>query len=271
MEGVTRYEIAASGQQSGCAGGAKCLARHGMGASRLADLWRQCLEPAVVGPEADQHAQRQPAGSPDGVSDRRQPAGVVRDHADRRREHDVRDHGLQRSHDRVRSEQQEAGLALRAQARHDSHLLRAQQPRGGGQRRVGIRGYVGRAPHRARCEDRQGQVGRRGGGPHRGVQHHPCPADRRPERDRRGVRRRIRHPGTRHGLQREDGRAGLALVLDSRPEGRPDVRRQGAERLVGHLGDEGRGQATCIATSPRRRPTAPSTAMPGRPAAAACG
>ena len=102
------------------------------------------------GPEADQYAQRQPPGSPHGASDRCQPTGVVRDHAHRRRGHDVRDHRLQRGHDRLRSEQQEAGLALRTQARHDAHLLWAQQPRRRGQRRVGIRGYVGRASHRAR-------------------------------------------------------------------------------------------------------------------------
>ena len=60
-------------------------------------------------------------------------------------------------------------------------------------------------------------------------------------------------------------RAGVALVLDSRPEGRPDLRRQGAERLVRAPGPRRRPKArTCTATSPRRRPTAPSTPTPGQ-------
>ena len=43
------------------------------------------------------------------------------------------------------------------------HLLWTQQPGGRGQRRVGIRRYAGRASHRTRFQDRQGQVGHRGG------------------------------------------------------------------------------------------------------------
>ena len=65
-------------------------------------------------------------------------ARLVRDHADRRRRHDVRDHALQRSHDRVRSEQQEAGLALRAQARHDASPAAGPNNRG-----VAVSGGVG--------------------------------------------------------------------------------------------------------------------------------
>ncbi len=55
------------------------------------------------------------------------------------------------------------------------------------------------------------------------------------------------------------------------PKGDPDLRRQGAQRLVGHLGARRPRRPTCTATSPRRRPTAPSTPTPGSAAAAACG
>ena len=185
--------------------------------------------------------------------------------------HDVRHHPLQHR-DRLRPEHPQAALALRAQARHHHLLLRPEQPR----RRPSMAPHVYMGTLDAHLvaldgKDRQGALGQRGGRPGLRVQHHPRPAHHRRQRDRRRVRRRVRHPGQRDRLQRGDRQAGLALVLDSRPEGRSDLRRQGPERLVGHLGPEGRRTPTCIATSPRKRPTARSTPMPGRPAAAACG
>ena len=184
----------------------------------------------------------------------------------------VRHHPVQHR-DGVRSEYEERALALRAQAGHHHHLLRPEQPRCRHSRRSPrVHGHPRRPPDRLRRKDRQSDVGQGSSRPDLRLQHHARAARHRRQRDRRRLWRRVRHSRTRHRVQRRDRRAGVALVLDSRAEWRSHLRRQGPGKAGSAVGRRAPPmEPTCIATSPRKRATAPSTPMPGRPAAAASG
>src|SRR5439155_820194 len=101
-----------------------------------------------------------------------------------------------------------------AQERVREHrVLRPEQPWGRGGRRLGLSRHSGRRAGGARCDDRQGEMGREGGRRAGGRLHR----DDGPPRDRgygdhRDLGRRVRHSRLREGLQRGDRRARVDVV-----------------------------------------------------------
>ena len=157
------------------------------------------------------------AGAPDDLPDGNHEAGLVREHADRRQRHDVRDHALQHGH-RVRSER-----PRRSSGGTSTSSARTIYCCGPNNRGVAIHGgahlYMGTLDaHLVALDAKDGKVlwDKEVADPAFGYSITHAPAHHRRQRHRRRLRRRVRHPRPRHRVQRHDRRSGLALVLDSR-------------------------------------------------------